>query len=68
MQIEVIYRDYQVEQVDNNQLDELIESGAIIAFRRSSGLVLIGMDPTRKMTSSYHGPERRSIPATRMNA
>lgn len=59
MLIEVIYRDYQVEFVEDALLDEMIDAGKIIAFRRSSGLVIIGMDPTRQARTNYCGPERR---------
>jgi hypothetical protein len=68
MQIEVIYRDYQVELVEDAQLDDLIDSGNIIAFRRSNGLVLIGMDPVRKASAAYRGPERRSTPIPQARA
>jgi len=68
MQIEVIYRDYQVELVDDEQLDDLIDSGNIIAFRRSNGLVLIGMDPVRKGTVAYRGPERRCATVAQVRA
>jgi hypothetical protein len=69
MQIEVIYRDYSVEQVATDRLDDLIAEGTIIAFRRASGLVLIGMDPIRQASTPYHGPERRTGgPAARLNA
>lgn len=61
--IEVIHRDYSVELIEDDHLDDMIESGTIIAFRRSDGLVLIGMDPIREaMSSHYPGPERRKIP------
>lgn len=60
MQIEVIHRDYSIELIDDSKLDTMIESGEIIAFRRSNGLVLIGMDPVRRGISSYNGPERRA--------
>ena len=60
MQIEVIHRDYSTELVDDSVLDRMIDAGEIIAFRRSSGLVLIGMDPIRRGLSNYTGPERRN--------
>ena len=59
MLIEVIYRDYQVELIEDTLLDEMIDSGKIIAFRRSSGLVIIGMDPIRQASTFFSGPERR---------
>ncbi len=46
--------------VRNDDLDELIENGGIISFRRSSGWVVIGKDPVRtKRVTEYAGPERR---------
>ncbi len=46
--------------VRNDDLDELIETGGIISFRRSSGWVEIGKDPVRtKRVAEYTGPERR---------
>lgn len=47
--------------VRNDDLDELIETGGIISFRRSSGWVEIGKDPVRakRVTKDYAGPERR---------
>src|SRR5512144_854415 len=47
--------------VRNDDLDELIETGAISSFRRSSGWVEIGKDPvrTKRTADAYAGPERR---------
>ncbi len=59
MLIEVIHRDYRVEQIETHQLDAIIESGKIIAFRRSSGLVLLGMDPVRQQAVPFSGADRR---------
>jgi hypothetical protein len=59
MLIEVIHRDYRVEQIEAHQLDAVIDSGNIIAFRRSSGLVLLGMDPVRQKTIPFSGADRR---------
>ena len=61
MLIEVIHRDYRVEQIEAEQLDTVIALGNIIAFRRTSGLVLIGMDPIRQNAAPFAGPERRKI-------
>ncbi len=47
--------------VRNDDLDELIDTGGIVSFRRSSGWVEIGKDPvrTKRPTDQYAGPERR---------
>lgn len=47
--------------VRNDDLDELIDSGGIISFRRASGWVEIGKDPlrARRAPLAYVGPERR---------
>jgi hypothetical protein len=47
--------------IRNDDLDELIEAGGIISFRRSSGWVQLGKDPVRARTVAvdYDGQERR---------
>ncbi len=47
--------------IRNDDLEELIDSGGIISFRRSSGWVEIGKDPvrTKKASDDFTGPERR---------
>ena len=47
--------------VENRALDDLIDSQTIIAFRRESGWVQIGLDPIRKKSVSqpFEGRERR---------
>jgi hypothetical protein len=47
--------------IRNDDLDELIDAGGIISFRRSSGWVDIVRDPlrTKGATDGYDGPERR---------
>jgi hypothetical protein len=50
------YYDY----VDPKVLDELIEHGEIISFRRGDKVVVIGEDPARtRADGPYHGVERR---------
>ncbi len=49
--------------VENSELDTLIAHQAITAFKRESGWVVIGNDPTRRLYVGYHdykGPERRA--------
>jgi len=47
--------------VENRALDDLIDSQTIIAFRRESGWVQIGLDPIRKKSVPlpFEGRERR---------
>ena len=47
--------------VENRALDDLIDCQTIIAFRRESGWVQIGVDPIRKKNVSlpFEGRERR---------
>jgi hypothetical protein len=61
MAILVQYKDKTFDAVSNKDLDTLIASGRIIAFRRSGGWVAIGNAPLRGQGSpaGYHGPERR---------
>jgi hypothetical protein len=47
MIIKVIYNDKSYGMVDDTHLDTLISSDHIIAFRRSSGWAVIGLDRVR---------------------
>ncbi|WP_239026779.1 GSU3473 family protein [Geomonas oryzisoli] len=42
-------------------LESLIEAGVVARFLRSSGWVIVGVDPIRssRVKKSYAGPERR---------
>lgn len=52
--------------VPHNELDELIASDDIIAFRRQTGWVELGKDPLRgQSAAAYQGPERRGTKAVR---
>lgn len=47
-------------------LDNLLENGRVMRFRRSSGWVTVGFDPVRARRRSdvnlpYYGPERRRV-------
>jgi hypothetical protein len=48
--------------VENSELDTLIETQAIYAFKRASGWVQIGKDPLRKTSvkQPHKGPKRRA--------
>ncbi len=59
MLIRVIYKNNSSGMVKDHLLDELIKSGEIVAFHRSSGWATIGRDPVRGKSSPYNGPERR---------
>lgn len=59
MMIRVLNKDNTSGMVRDYLLDELIASGKIVAFYRSSGWVAVGRDPVRKSSEPYEGPERR---------
>jgi hypothetical protein len=61
MFIPAVYPDQKIEMVSPRCLDDLIADRKIIAFRRSSGWVLVTEDPIRnsKNKETYKGPERR---------
>ena len=65
MAILVQYKDKTFDAVSNKDLDALIATERIIAFRRSGGWVDIRRDPLRGQGSpqEYRGPERRTAPA-----
>jgi hypothetical protein len=62
MLIRVNYEDDRYDYVKDFMLDLLIDSGTITKFRRSTGWVMIGVDPIRKPRSEvrYIGAERRT--------
>jgi len=64
----VHYKDKSFDFVPNHDLDNLIATQSIIAFRRSSGWVEIGKDPLREKRApkKFEGPERRA-PAVKMS-
>lgn len=64
MKIIVQYRDNTFRHVQNHLLDDLIDSGEIVAFRRSSGWVELGKDQLRskRPQANYDGLERRMQP------
>lgn len=57
--IPVLFNDNQYKLVSGNELDQLLTTGKIKAFRRSSGWAIIGQDPLRGNGGNYTGPERR---------
>lgn len=59
MMIRVLYKDNSSGMVRDYALDELISSGKIVAFYRSSGWVAVGRDPVRKSSQPFQGAERR---------
>ncbi len=61
MMIDVIRKGYRDTKVEDYLLDSLIASEKIIAFRRSSGWVVVGKDPTRREHILYRGAERRKV-------
>ncbi len=61
MAILVEFTDNTCDFVPNRDLDDLIATKSIVAFRRSSGWVDISKDPIRRETcpKRFLGPERR---------
>ncbi|MGD0585715.1 MAG: GSU3473 family protein [Oryzomonas sp.] len=61
MLIQVLYDDNKYDYVKGFQLDRLLEVKKIQKFKRSSGWVTVGVDPTRwRKSPSYDGVERRT--------
>ena len=62
MMIEVLLRGgTELEVVPDYVLGELLARGGVESFRRSSGWVIVGLDPIREARKgSYSGPERRT--------
>ena len=61
MLIQVLYDDNKYDYVKGFQLDRLLEVKKVQKFKRSSGWVTVGVDPTRwKKSLSYDGVERRT--------
>ncbi len=60
MKILVKFNNERTTAVRTEELEELIQSGQIFAFRRNEDeWVTIGVDPIRGMGGRYRGPERR---------
>ena len=60
MRILVKYKDLKSGVVRADELQELIQSEKLLAFRRDDDeWVRIGVDPVRGMGGRYRGPERR---------
>jgi hypothetical protein len=57
--IKVLYINKTSGTVEDLILEELIATGKIVAFSRSSEWIVIGRDPIRGMGGEYDGPERR---------
>lgn len=57
--IPVLFHDNHYKVVSGNELDRLLKTGRLKAFRRSTGWAVIGLDPLRGKGGKYAGPERR---------
>ncbi len=57
--IPVLFNDNHYKVVSGNELDQLLMTGRVKAFRRSTGWAIIGQDPLRGKGGKYTGPERR---------
>lgn len=58
MLIRIRYHDNTDGLVDARELERLIASGGIKAFKRSSGWVRLGVDPVRRSWAERRMPER----------
>ena len=67
MAVMVQYKDNSFGSVRNEDLDSLIDSNTIVAFRRKSGWVEVNKDPVRGggVPREYDGDERRIMAANK---
>lgn len=67
MAIMVQYNNRSFGYVAYRELDEMIDKGVIIAFRRESGWAEIGRDPIRQASvpQAFEGPDRRAATGKR---
>jgi hypothetical protein len=68
MLIRVIRNDNRYDMVKEYQLDDMIERGEIVKFQRSSGWVIIGVDPIRKRRRMPYSAQDRRLPLEKGNA
>lgn len=63
MLVQVHWTNNRYDYVKDFMLDSLIESGVVARFLRSSGWVMVGVDPIRSGTPDhcYQGMERRGL-------
>jgi hypothetical protein len=59
MNIQVIMDYDRLDKVNVRDLQQLINDGKVIAFRRTTGWVKVGGEPIRGGGGEYGGPERR---------
>lgn len=64
MLIRVVYNNFKFDFVKPFRLDEFLDSGRILMFRRKSGWVYVGIDPIRAQESM---PFRRQKERRRRN-
>lgn len=61
MLIDVVRKDYRDAVVEDHRLGSLIDTKKIVAFRRSGGWAIVGLDPVRKEERLFSGQERRKV-------
>lgn len=60
MMIRIQYPDRRYDMVKVSQLERFIAANRISGFRRATGWVVIGRDPTRRHSQEFYlGPEKR---------
>ncbi len=65
--IPVLFNDNHYKVVSGLELNLLLMTGRVKAFRRSTGWAVIGHDPLRGKGGKYTGPERRGLRGRRCN-
>jgi hypothetical protein len=61
MNVQVMYKDDQIGEIDKAILDEMISGEKIKMFKRSDGWAVVGVDHTRGLGGMYGGPDRRGL-------
>jgi hypothetical protein len=57
--IPVVLKDGTYQNVFADALNRLLTARQVMAFKRSSGWVMVGTDPVRGKGGRYRGPDRR---------
>ena len=61
MNMQVMYQDNKIGQLDSALLDGMLDTHKIKMFMRSDGWAMVGITHTRGCGGSYAGPNRRSM-------
>lgn len=61
MLIRVLCQNGKYEIINDESLENYIDSGNILLFKRKDGWATVGIDPIRDTSHGYIGPERRRV-------